>query len=123
MWQIIKKAAVLCLILTFFLSGFPSSALFERVGDIFAEKNIVDSLYWALKDPNVVDKGLSELFKPHVEKAHAATFSIQTGYYVGNATDNRAITGLGFSPDLVILDLGLPTISGEELIQDHADHS
>ena len=103
MWQIIKKAAVLCLILTFFLSGFPSSALFERVGDIFAEKNIVDSLYWALKDPNVVDKGLSELFKPHVEKAHAATFSIQTGYYVGNATDNRAITGLGFSPDLVIL--------------------
>lgn len=32
-----------------------------------------------------------------------ATFSMMTGYYVGTGTDNRAITGLGFSPDLVMI--------------------
>lgn len=32
-----------------------------------------------------------------------ATFAMQTGYYVGSGTDDRAITGVGFSPDLVLL--------------------
>ncbi len=33
----------------------------------------------------------------------AATFSIKTGTYVGDGTDNRQITGIGFQPDLVLL--------------------
>lgn len=67
----------------------------------FLEKNVVDKLYLSLKDKNVIDKGLKELLTP--PKVYAATFSIQTGYYVGNNNDNRQISGLGFSPDLVIL--------------------
>ncbi len=33
----------------------------------------------------------------------SGTFSMATGSYTGNATDNRAITGVGFRPDLVII--------------------
>lgn len=40
---------------------------------------------------------------PEPKKAEAATFSIQTGSYVGDGTDNRAITGIGFQPDLILL--------------------
>lgn len=32
-----------------------------------------------------------------------ATFTMMTGYYIGTGVDSRAITGLGFSPDLVII--------------------
>lgn len=35
--------------------------------------------------------------------ASDATFQMQTGYYVGTGTDNFAITGLGFQPNLVII--------------------
>lgn len=38
-----------------------------------------------------------------VSLAHAENFLIQTGYYLGNATDDRAITGVGFQPDLVMI--------------------
>lgn len=38
-----------------------------------------------------------------VHTAEAATFDIQVGSYVGDGTDNRAITGLGFQPDMVLL--------------------
>ncbi len=34
---------------------------------------------------------------------YTTTYDIQTGYYVGNQTDNRVITGIGFRPDLVFL--------------------
>ena len=33
----------------------------------------------------------------------SSAYNIQTGYYVGNATDNRQITGIGFMPDLVLI--------------------
>jgi len=35
--------------------------------------------------------------------AEAATFQMQTGSYVGDGTDDRTITGLGFQPELLIL--------------------
>ncbi len=107
MFQIIKKilkpVGTLFLVLAFLLGGIPSSSLISYINEKVDEKNIIDALYWAKKDGNVIDKGLTELLKPKVEKAEAATFSIQTGYYVGNNTDNRTITGLGFSPDMVLL--------------------
>jgi len=28
---------------------------------------------------------------------------MQTGYYVGDGADNRAITGVGFQPQLIII--------------------
>ncbi|MCK9352278.1 MAG: hypothetical protein M0P76_05845 [Candidatus Pacebacteria bacterium] len=87
------------LALAFFLVGFPPQYLVEKI----SERNIIDPMYWAMKDGNVIDKGLSDLLKPRIERANAATFSIQTGYYIGNNTDNRAVTGLGFSPDLVLM--------------------
>jgi hypothetical protein len=87
------------LALAFFLVGFPPQYLVEKI----SERNIIDPMYWAMKDGNVIDKGLSDLLKPRIERANAATFSIQTGYYIGNNTDNRTITGLGFSPDLVLM--------------------
>ncbi|KKR05980.1 MAG: hypothetical protein UT34_C0001G0020 [candidate division WS6 bacterium GW2011_GWF2_39_15] len=41
---------------------------------------------------------------PYFEQdVQAATFSIQTGYYLGDGTDNRTITGLGFQPDLILI--------------------
>jgi hypothetical protein len=103
MWRTIKKSfrpfSAGLLALAFFLVGFPPQYLVEKI----SERNIVDSMYWAMKDPNVIDKGISDFFKPKVETANAANFQMQTGYYYGNATDNRAITGLGFAPDLVII--------------------
>lgn len=107
MWRKIRKSfksiAIVCFSLIFLLGGFPSALLLEYVSKQAVENNIIDSLYWSMKNPNVIDQGLKEVLKPRVEEAKAATFSIQTGYYIGNATDNRAITGLGFSPDLVLL--------------------
>ncbi len=35
--------------------------------------------------------------------ASDATFSMQTGYYVGDGTDNRAITGVGFQPQFILI--------------------
>jgi len=34
---------------------------------------------------------------------YAAPFTIQTGYYSGDGSDDRAITGIGFTPDLVMI--------------------
>lgn len=107
MWRTIKKVvqhtSICVLVLIFFLAGFPGPALVDYVAEHVAERNIVDALYLAQQDSNVLDRGFVELMRPHVERAHAATFSVQTGYYIGNATDNRAITGLGFSPDMVLI--------------------
>ncbi len=36
-------------------------------------------------------------------QAFAATFQMQTGYYMGDGVDNRAITGVGFQPQLIII--------------------
>jgi hypothetical protein len=97
--KLLRPMTAVILVPLLFLVGFPPQYFFEKL----AERNIVDSMYWAMKDPNVIDKGLVEFFRPKVEKANAATFSIQTGYYIGNNTDNRAITGVGFQPDLVLI--------------------
>ena len=35
--------------------------------------------------------------------ASDATFQMQTGYYIGTGTDNLAITGVGFQPQLVLI--------------------
>jgi hypothetical protein len=103
MWRLFKKfirpGTAIMLGLSLFLSGFPSSYLIEKI----TEHNIIDSLYWATKDSNVKDKSIAELFAPKVETAQAATFSMQTGYYIGDGLDNRAITGIGFQPDLVLI--------------------
>jgi hypothetical protein len=99
MFQIIKKISVLIFTFLFvFLSGTNISLWSEKFSEVAKEKNIVDTLYWAKKNKNIVDVGFD-----NIKKAEAATFSIQTGYYVGNASDNKAITGLGFSPDMVLI--------------------
>lgn len=38
-----------------------------------------------------------------VDTAKAGDFSMQTGYYVGDGTSAKTITGVGFQPDLVIV--------------------
>ena len=43
--------------------------------------------------------GLCELFQPESVRP----MRVATGTYVGNAVDNRAFTGLGFKPDVVLL--------------------
>src|SRR3990170_3905560 len=42
------------------------------------------------------------LLLPTISNTHAATFQMQTGYYVGTGA-NLSITGLGFQPNLVIV--------------------
>lgn len=99
MFQIIKKISILIFTFLFvFLSGTNISLWSEKFSEVAKEKNIVDTLYGAKKNKNIVDVGFD-----NIKKAEAATFSIQTGYYVGNASDNKAITGLGFSPDMVLI--------------------
>lgn len=43
------------------------------------------------------------IFLINTQQASAATFQMQTGYYVGDGADNRAITGIGFTPQLIII--------------------
>jgi hypothetical protein len=42
-------------------------------------------------------------YLPPLPTAEAANFSMQTGYYVGTGVGSRAITGVGFQPNLVII--------------------
>jgi len=97
-----KAIAAVILIAAMFLTGFPSAGLFDSLKEIMADRNVVDSLYLALKDPNVIDKGMASLFNQRVKEAGAATFQMQTGYYMGNG-GVKQITGLGFSPQMIIV--------------------
>lgn len=71
------------------------------VQKVIEDNNIIDKLYLATKSPDVIDKSISELLSP--KKVHAADFTMQTGYYMGDGTDNRQITNIGFQPDLILL--------------------
>ncbi len=106
MWRIIKKTlrsvTIVTFMFTIFLSGFPSSALLEYAGKAIADRNVVDVLYQATKDSNVIDKRLADLLRPRVNTAQAATFAMQTGSYIGNGSP-KSIKGLGFSPQMIIL--------------------
>ncbi|MFA6417327.1 MAG: hypothetical protein WCW61_04000 [Patescibacteria group bacterium] len=90
------------LLLVFFISGFPSEPLLQKVAKIISDHNVVDSLYLSLNDANVIDSKMSNLFRPQVKQASAATYQVQTGYYIGNG-GAKAITGLGFRPEMIIL--------------------
>ncbi len=43
------------------------------------------------------------IFSVQTNPVEAATFQMHTGTYVGDGTDDRAITGLGFQPDMVMI--------------------
>lgn len=43
------------------------------------------------------------VFFTFVPQVQAATFTMRTGYYMGDGSDDRAITGIGFEPDLVMI--------------------
>lgn len=106
MWQIIKKASrpflALFFVLAFLFSGFPSQALVNDILDRAADRNIVDSLYRATRDGNVIDKDIAGLLKPRVETAKAANFQMQSGYYMGTGA-SQAITGVGFQPQFILI--------------------
>ncbi|QQG52604.1 MAG: hypothetical protein HY931_04790, partial [Candidatus Falkowbacteria bacterium] len=90
------------LLLVFFISGFPSEPLLQKIAKIISDRNVVDSLYLALNDTNVIDSRMSNLLKPQVKQASAATYQVQTGYYIGNG-GAKSISGLGFRPEMIIL--------------------
>ncbi len=105
-WLTIKKSfkliAVSFLIVAFFFLGFPSSALLDFIAQKIKDRNIVDSLYLALKDSNVIDKRLADLLRPKVQEAKASAFQMQTGYFIGDGAA-KSITGLNFKPELILL--------------------
>ncbi len=108
MLQIIKKiyryCAVFTLAFAMFFSGFPSQDMIDFVTQKIEDRNVVDLLYIATQEKgNLVDRHIGHLLQPEVERANAATFQIQTGYYVGNGVDNRQITKVGFQPQMVIV--------------------
>ncbi|HTE22811.1 MAG TPA: hypothetical protein VK674_07305 [Candidatus Limnocylindria bacterium] len=83
------------------LFGFPADMLITK----WNESKIVDNLYLSLHDSRVVDEGANDA--PTVptltNKAQAANFSMQSGYYVGTGVAGRTITGLGFQPSTVMI--------------------
>ncbi|MEY2640997.1 MAG: hypothetical protein RL150_390 [Candidatus Parcubacteria bacterium] len=114
MWQAIKQAAkkvfVCMLILFLFLSGFPSKDFFAFARDAFRDRNVIDSLYLALQDKDVVDRDAQLLLNSPVPKASAATFQMNSGYYIGNG-GVKTISGLGFRPELILLKSNSATIA------------
>lgn len=79
--------------------GFPADIIINK----WNESKIVDKLYHAMKDPNVVDKKRTAFLPTLTGRAYAANFSMQTGYYVGNGS-SQSIAGLGFQPQTVIIE-------------------
>jgi hypothetical protein len=100
--KIFRSIFVSFLIMVFFISGFPSDLILKNIIKAISDRNVVDNLYLASKDANVIDKGMLNLFKSQVKTAEAATYKIQTGYYIGDG-GTKSITGLGFKPDMVML--------------------
>ncbi len=86
------------LLLSNLMFGFPADFLINK----WNESKIVDNLYLSLHDHRTVDNKAGRL-PTLVNKASAANFSMQTGYYVGTGTAGLAITGLGFQPDTVMI--------------------
>ena len=108
MFQIIKKltqyTGICVLACAMFLSGFPSQKLIDFTFQKIEDRNVVDVLYHATQTySNVIDSHIGYLLQPEVSRAEAATFQIQTGYYVGNGLDNRSIQGVGFQPQMVMI--------------------
>jgi hypothetical protein len=90
------------LVLSNLLFGFPADMLVEK----WNQSKIVDNLYLAMRDSKVVDVAKERKPTPKlVQKAQAANFSMQTGYYVGNGS-SQSISGLGFQPQTVIIRAG-----------------
>lgn len=114
MWQHIKQTiknlSVCALILLLFLSGFPSKDFFSFAKEAFTDRNVIDNLYHALKDKNVIDNQAKFLLNSPIKKADAATFQMNSGYFIGNGA-SQSITGLGFRPELVILKSNSSTIA------------
>lgn len=107
MLQIMKKISrffrVFLILLIVVFSGVPSQGLIYYIDEKISDANVVDTLYKSLQRENVVDVSFANLLKPEIPKAQAATFQMQTGYFIGDNSDNRTITGLGFQPDLVLI--------------------
>jgi hypothetical protein len=106
MWRIIKKTfrpiLALFFIVVSLLAGFPSQFLVNSISGQVADLNVVDSLYHAMQDGNVIDKNIASLLKPRVETARAADFQMQSGYYMGTGA-TQAITGVGFQPEFILI--------------------
>ncbi len=100
--KFLKSASAFILIIVFFISGFPSEPLIKEISQVISDHNVVDSLYLSLKDPNVIDRKMSNIFSSQINKTEAAIYNIQTGYYIGNG-GAKTITGLGFKPEMIIL--------------------
>lgn len=92
--------------------GFPADVLINK----WNESNIVDNLYHATRDASVVDKSMRRL-PAFTQKAHAANFSMQTGYYTGNGS-TQSISGLGFQPQTVIIEAA--TTAGQGIFKTSA---
>jgi hypothetical protein len=93
-----KLALAMLLILSNVLFGFPADVVINKLN----ESKIVDNLYLSVKDSRVVDKQVAQV-PTMLQKAKAANFSMQSGYYMGTGTSGRTITGLGFQPNLVMI--------------------
>jgi len=100
--KIFRSIFVSFMIAVFFISGFPSDVILKNLIKTISDRNVVDALYLSSIDSNVIDKNISSLFKSQVKTAEAATYKVQTGYYVGNGSA-KSITGLGFKPEMIII--------------------
>lgn len=82
----------------------PLDLISLEIKELLKDNKVVDALYWATRDNKVIDSILNASLIQDVsaEAPPPNGFYIQTGNFIGNAAPKK-ISGLGFSPDLVIL--------------------
>lgn len=99
-----KKIITILFVLTANLAlVFPADVALTIVKESLKDSKVVDIMYWALQDSKVIDNFLDTKLVEQVKADPPPNgFYLQTGKFVGNAAP-KSITGLGFSPDLVIL--------------------
>jgi hypothetical protein len=101
-----KRILLFVFLFIFFVNGIPSAL----INEVARQASIIDVTYNLIKDPTNIDNKLAELLSP--SKVNAATFTMQTGVYIGDGVDGKQITNIGFQPDLVLIKDN--TVAGDD---------
>jgi len=71
--RLIKSSTVIVLVLSNLLFGFPAQAILNATEDFFKDSKVVDLMYWATKDREVVDNFISDGMPNVIKEAKAVS--------------------------------------------------